>query len=185
MAAGFGLASERRACHQDPMFLRWATHDDLDAIRAIHLANWQDGHRGVMPDDFLETTLALEMKERWADLPTAPDLLMVAEDETGLAGFALVRTGHDDGPLLESLHVAASHRGGGVGEMLMRVVAVRLGQLGHDRLWLDVLEANAGARRFYARMGGVESPPFTDILAGHEVLARKVVWTRLQGLAGA
>lgn len=126
-----------------------------------------------------------EIARLWNDLPVNPDLVFVAEDETGITGFALVRTDHTEGPLLDSLHVDAARRGAGVGAMLLRTCAIRLQQLGHDGMWLEVLEKNAGARRFYARMGGVETEVFDEILVGYAVQTCKVLWNPLDKLTGS
>lgn len=163
---------------------RPARRADLGRIKAIHLANWRIGHRGIMPDSFLGEPLAADMERRWSRLPGDGNLLIVAEGRRGLEGFALVRFDHPDGPLVESLHVDRKRQGGGLGRALLRHVARAVRDLGYDEIWLEVLRDNSGARRFYRRNGGVEGEVFRDVLAGHEVAAVPVRWASLDELAG-
>lgn len=166
------------------MKIRPATRDDLAALRQIHLQNWRSGHRGIMADEFLGEPLEQEMSRRWSDLPPAEDLLRVAESDAGIAGFALVRCGHRDGPLLESLHVSATARGGGVGKRLMQAIVSELETRGLGRLWLVVLRDNRGARRFYTRLGGREGPVFMENVAGQQVAGLQVQWPSLREFPG-
>lgn len=70
----------------------------------------------------------------------------VAEAAGGVVGF-LAR----DGAEVCALYVAPGTRGAGVGLALLQAA-----KQGRDRLWLQVLERNAGARRFYTREGFTE-----------------------------
>lgn len=170
------------------MILRPATPADLSAIAAIHLANWRAGHAGLMPDGFLGAPLAAEMARKWAALPAAPDRVVILEIGGAVAGFALLRPADPRGPLVDSLHVAACHRGAGLGRVLLAEAARQMRAEGHGALWLEVLEGNAAARRFYARLGGVEGPAFDEILVGQPVRSCPVHWTgaaALSALAGA
>ncbi len=158
------------------MKIRAATPDDLPAICDIHIQSWRISYAGMLPDDFLAAPLEAAMTERWRQMPRGEVVLLVAEDKD-LLGFACVRCDDAQGPLLDNLHVARSAQGQGTGKELMKAVAKRLTELGKATLWLEVLEANVAARRFYARLGGIEGPVFQDVLVGNPVPARKVIWT--------
>lgn len=164
------------------MTIRPATARDLPAIRDLHLANWRASYAGALPAAFLGTPVAQEMAARWAALPPEGDILLVAGAG---AGFVLVRPGHPDGPLIESLHVAAEARGSGLGEALLRAAAAELDRRGHRAMWLEVLDENTAARRFYKRMSGVEGPVFADEICSNPVPARKIHWARLDNFPGA
>lgn len=71
----------------------------------------------------------------------------VAESEDRVVGFLAL-----DAPMIQSLYVAGSCQGGGIGTALLKD-AMR----GQDRLELWTLEANAGAQRFYCRHGFAEA----------------------------
>ncbi|GAB5436283.1 GNAT family N-acetyltransferase [Falsiruegeria mediterranea] len=157
------------------MKIRAATRDDLPAIRDIHVLSWRASYAGMLPDDFLGAPLEAAMTDRWGQMPENDVLLLVAE-EGDLLGFACVRCDNAHGPLLDNLHVAGDVQGQGVGLHLMQALAKRLTGMRKTTLWLEVLEANTAARRFYGRLGGVEGPVFQDDLFGNPVPARKVIW---------
>ena len=54
---------------------------------------------------------------------------------------------------IESLSVAESARGTGVGAQLMQAARELAHELGAERLLVSVVHANTGALRFYAREG--------------------------------
>ncbi len=155
---------------------------DLPGVQALHLESWRRSYAGLLPDAFLAGSVVDEMAGRWAGLPAAHDVALVAEHAGTLAGFALVYANHADGPMMESLHVRADRQGKGTGRHLMAGVARALIRRGHDHLWLEVMAGNGAARRIYARWGGVESWPFKDIIAGQPVMAVRVRWASLRPL---
>jgi [ribosomal protein S18]-alanine N-acetyltransferase len=69
-----------------------------------------------------------------------------------LAGFVLSRVAADQAEIL-SIVVAPSRQGRGVARRLLDVHMRRLAALGVAALFLEVDEANAPARRLYARAG--------------------------------
>lgn len=134
----------------------------LDEIRPLVLA-LKTHHAAIAPefgpprddDDCWAMT-----RERYArSLAAADGALFVARGTTGgVVGFAFVKPApvSADWPgealELEDLAVAPAARGGGLGREL--VAAVREHAAGRE-VRLTVLDANAGARRFYAREGFV------------------------------
>lgn len=124
--------------------------------------------------------LPADMAGRWQNLPDGEPVLVA---ESGhMVGFAHIRMADRDGPLLESLHVASGSQGQGVGRRLMHAVAETVLATGQNCLWLEVMEDNIGARRFYAGLDGLEGPVFTYNLVGHSVPAVTVRWNKLNKL---
>ena len=115
----------------------------------------------------------------WARLDPN-DLVLVAEEAGTLAGFVAFRPdAGGEGPLLDNLHVAPRLRGSGIGVELLKAAVVELAAQGETKFWLTVIDGNQAARRFYARMGGEEGPPFDENLKGNQVRVRKVRWHSL------
>jgi len=85
-----------------------------------------------------------------------PDtILLVVQDPSGqIAGFALAFLARQPEPLLESLHVLRELQSRGVGALLLRAIAVRIQARGQKSMRLGVIAGNAGAARFYQRLGG-------------------------------
>lgn len=161
------------------MIIRAAIPADLPRVQSIHLNSWRDAYAEILPESFLGQPLAEEMARKWSTMPEGEVLFLVAESDD-VHGFALVRCDHSDGPLLDNLHVSMASRGMGVGLRLMKEVALGLRNRGFDDLWLEVLEDNSAARRFYSRLGGREGVVFMDNLVGNAVPARKVRWQGLE-----
>jgi N-acetylglutamate synthase len=82
-----------------------------------------------------------------------PGLSLIAEE--GGAIVAAVLCGHDGrrGQIYH-LAVARSHRRRGIGEELVRRCASALGAAAIERVLIRVQAENAGAREFWARVGG-------------------------------
>ena len=114
----------------------------------------------------VEEALALTARERRPEAWSRSQLL----DELGsrasdcvrarigldLVGFAVLRTGPDDGELF-AIAVAPGRRRTGVGGRLVRAVADRARERGAARLLLEVRASNEPALALYRREGFTES----------------------------
>jgi len=145
------------------MQIRSATQTDAERIAALHTDNWRAGYRGHMNDGYLDNHIFDERREVWRTRMAHPgptEHVLLAVENDNILGFASM-IGREDprwGNMLDNLHVSGAHKGRGIGERLIRATAARLEQhypgLG---MYLWVLEANDGARRFYERLGGVNA----------------------------
>ncbi len=161
------------------MIIRPATSTDLPQVCALHIANWRDDYKGILPDNVLGQPLSEEMQGRWSRLPSPPAMVLIAEHSGTLLGFGLVFPDHADVPLLESLHVTKDARGAGVDRSLMQALVSKLRSAGYSSLWLDVLNENHAAREFYTHLGGAEGPLISDEWLGCQIPARIVRWPDL------
>lgn len=167
------------------MILRPAIPADLADIRALHTANWRADYGQDLSDAVLGPALDTRMGEYWAALPDHALLLVARDAGERFLGFLRIHPEVPQGPYVDALHVMPALRGQGTGAALMAAGAARLRAAGHDTLWLRVMERNAGARRFYARLGGQESAPLQTTLLGEDVHIRIFRWAGLAVLAGA
>lgn len=145
------------------MHIRNADKDDADRIATIHIDNWRAGYRGHMTDTYLERDIFDERRELWRSRMANPgptEQVLLAMEGEDILGFSSLIGREDErwGNMLDNLHVSGEHEGRGIGELLLRESAAWFAQhypgLG---MYLWVLEANHGARRFYDRMGGVNA----------------------------
>lgn len=132
---------------------------DVSSVARLHAESWRTAYRGMLSDEYLDSRADAERLGLWIQRLTAPAPAacgLIAERDGVPVGFAyLIAAGGDDGAtLLDNLHVSPSARGGGIGPRLLDQAARELLDRGWDRrLQLWVYAANAGARRFYERLG--------------------------------
>ena len=139
------------------MIVREARPGELEAVLALL-------REDVIRERPEPSEVTARQRAAFAELLADPgELLMVGE-----LGGALVATAqvswlrhlmYDGGLVcqLESVRVAASHRGGGLGQRLVATIIELAKQRGCARLQLSTNAARTDARRFYRRLGFVES----------------------------
>lgn len=124
--------------------LRAANPKDSEVIAEVWFSGWRDGHIGHVPEALLPHRHLEDFRRR---VPTRLPDTTVATIAGEVVGFVTVK--EDE---VEQVYVAATVRGTGVADVLMRhgeqVIARRF-----DTAWLSVVVGNARARRFYERSG--------------------------------
>ena len=83
----------------------------------------------------------------------AREIAFVAEDDNGIAGFALARRKRGTWGELTDLYVRPGARGRGLGTEMTNAAAGALRELGATHVVLSVLARNREARAFYERRG--------------------------------
>ncbi len=96
-------------------------------------------------------------RERHLDAITGGDLEhLILEDEDAPAGYAILTGIEGPGRIICLKRLMVAEKGRGHGRAALRLVKERaFGELGSHRLWLDVKEENARARRLYESEGFV------------------------------
>jgi chorismate mutase/GNAT superfamily N-acetyltransferase len=128
------------------LVLRAAAEDDLPGIAELYLAT-RAAAVPEMPPIARTPDEVRHYVAHWDLADPRAREVWVAEDDLGLAGFAVLKK-----DWLDALYVGPDRQGGGVGSALLDLVkGVRPDGFG---LW--VFASNAGARGFYHRHGLVE-----------------------------
>jgi ribosomal protein S18 acetylase RimI-like enzyme len=159
---GFTLIS------RGPLTVREAGVADADAIAAVHVAAWRTTYRGMLPDDFLDGLERAGYEARWRRaIAERSSRVYVAADGRDVVGFASggrERAGEDGfkGELY-AIYVLQEAQGRGHGRRLVEAVVGGLREMELADMIVWVLRDNAGARRFYERLGGayVRAQPIT------------------------
>lgn len=143
--------------------VRVATGLDGPAIAAVKWRSYRTAYRGVLPDPFLDDLGIHPPAGYWtgraAVPPSARHSLLVAGGRGEVHGFCDAGPARDDDldpqrtAEIAVLYVDPSAIGLGVGRRLVQATCDRLVDAGFDDARLWVLRANAGARRFYERLG--------------------------------
>jgi L-amino acid N-acyltransferase YncA len=145
--------------------LRDATAADAAAVAAVQVASWRVAYRGLLPDELLDGLSVADRERHWSGVLAGPDPrsgIVVAEDASGLIGFAAVGRAPDRDPAdavgqLFAIYLAPPALGTGVGRRLHAAALDRLRAAGFTSAVLWVLPGNHRARGFYRREGWTET----------------------------
>lgn len=136
------------------LIIRRATPDDALAVATVHVRAWQDGFRGLIPDDYLD---ALRPEDRAAHYdfgasdPALPATLVAVRDGA-IHGFATIGPSPEtDAPSgqLHALYVEPTAWGRGIGRRLIAEARAQLHARGFREAVLWVLVGSTRAQRFY------------------------------------
>jgi ribosomal protein S18 acetylase RimI-like enzyme len=164
--------------------IRAATPDDCDANGEVHVAAWRETYAGLLPDTMLAGLSPQRRAAMWRRglaLNDPDRLLLVAEDASGIAGFAACWRPPPDAPLGTDAEVAAiyllrrAQRQGHGRALMARLFAFMAGR-GMNSAGLWVLRENAGARAFYGGLGAVEGASRTEDAAGQPIVEVACTW---------
>lgn len=129
------------------MSVRKATAADRDALHALY----RDFFEESPPPPYAGVEIGDELAE--VDEIVEREIAFVAEDDEGIAGFALARPKRGTWGELTDLYVRPGARGRGLGTELTNAAAAALRELGATHVVLSVLARNREARAFYERRG--------------------------------
>lgn len=142
--------------------VRRAVLEDLPAMALVHVNGWKTAYRGMMPDELLdrltvESDIASGFGSGLKERRPEADQWVAQTSDGAIVGYAVAGPNRDPNPdfagELEAIYVLDSHRGHGVGTVLVREVARFLLSTGRSSMIVWVLEQNP-YRRFYERRGG-------------------------------
>jgi len=167
--------------------LREAALTDFEDIALLHTKSWRTAYKGLLSDGYLENNLVDERKKYWKEKLTslsAKEFVIVAEDESGIVGFAAVMDKPEKtyDALLDNLHVQPDLKGQGLGGKLMKEVAQRLLNSGRKSFYLWVLKGNTPAELFYKAKGARVEDKGTGMFGGQEIEETRFVWDDLNVL---
>ena len=155
---------------------------DADTIARLHVRSWRSAYVGMLPAEFLDGPVGEDLpalwRRRFSSEDTERKTVLKAVHHGSLIGFACVLHDADPswGPLLDNLHVAPEMKGQGIGRLLFNAVRQAVAPASQFHLW--VLEANAPARRFYERLGGVEvERRLVDVTTSVAALQLRYLWS--------
>lgn len=163
---------------------------DAEALARVHVAAWRETYRGLLPDAFLARMSEVGHARRFRRELTTPgprDVILAAVNPHGVFGYVAggpSRAGVEGEAEIATLYLLRSAQGRGVGRRLMADAVRALAAHGARTLMISVLAANAPARGFYERLGGVADPPREEPGPGGMVCEVTYRWTDLGKLLG-
>jgi len=144
--------------------VRRARPSDAAKIAAVHVASWQAGYRGLIPQDYLDgldparwTARRIQRLEHidWS----REGCFVIADDAGELSGFTHIGPTRDDDTDISiigevyAIYLAPPAWGKGLGRGLMAAGLAQLASCGYSEATLWVLSSNERARRFYQAAG--------------------------------
>lgn len=138
--------------------IRAATTADIAGLARVHVQSWRETYVGIVPQAFLDG-LNLESRERqWRRTLEVSNAVFVAEDQDQIVGFASCGAARDEGfdGEVYALYLLESQHGLGIGKALFQAALEAMWSQGKRRVIVWVLADNP-TRRFYQRMGGVQT----------------------------
>jgi GNAT superfamily N-acetyltransferase len=154
----------RASSDAEPVLVRYASPDDAEGIARVHTTSWQEGYRGLLPQDFLDLLDWRARRDWWRaelEAPSNPGRRVVVAARGGrIVGFAAIGPARDDDLRAESppwfelyaIYVSPDHWREGVGASLLAAGRQTVPD-GVDRWALWVLRDNDRARAFYGEYG--------------------------------
>jgi GNAT superfamily N-acetyltransferase len=131
------------------------------AVAEVHGNSWQDGYRGLLPDEYLDALRPEDRARHYnfdASRPEVPVTIVALRDESicGFASFGPTQDSSCDGfAELLALYVDPHSWRSGIGTHLMADARRRLADQGFAEAVLWVLDGNKRAASFYAADGWV------------------------------
>ena len=142
--------------------VRAATIEDARAIAVVHVEGWRASYRTILTREFLDGLSVEKRQALWTESLSEPPtptsrVIVAAEDDGAIAGFAAVGTSRDEdtkhlGELM-ALYVLPSHWDRGVGRDVHDAALAVLAVAGFAGAIVWVLADNARGRAFYDRRG--------------------------------
>jgi GNAT superfamily N-acetyltransferase len=168
--------------------VREANVEDAAAIARVHVASWKTTYRGIVPEAYLDALDPEERTQRWQEwFRAAPMSVFVAEDATGIFGFAnggAIRSKLSEYDAeLYAIYLLQSAQRRGAGRSLTLALASALARKGFKSMLVWALEQNS-AVAFYQRLGAVPVGRTVTQIGGIDLAEIALGWPRLDRLIG-
>lgn len=174
----------------DSVTFRIAKFTDAKAVAQLHIENWRNTYRGIMPDWYLDDAITEERMSLWesrlSGIPNEQQYVVIAEVSGKPAGFACVLLDEEPewGACLDNLHVLPQLRCLGIGRALFSKVTQWVLKTKPDlpiHLW--VFESNTNARGFYDSLGGkIINVKKKEVVKGVVAQSYLYIWADLGSL---
>jgi ribosomal protein S18 acetylase RimI-like enzyme len=160
--------------------------DAVDLAR-VHVEAWRETYPGLLPQVYLDRMSVATHARRWRyRLMNSGEVTLVAETARGLAGYCSgdwERGGARPGEAeIATLYILRRAQRSGLGRRLLTATARALAARGATSLVIWVLRDNAGARRFYEKMGGTCERERDEPIAGGLVASVAYRWADISTL---
>ncbi|HHY7015564.1 TPA: GNAT family N-acetyltransferase [Legionella pneumophila] len=143
--------------------IRSAQEKDARAIAEIHVASWQKIYRSHIPDTVLDNLSISEREQQWRALINNKVKIWLIEENNEIVGFVSICPSRDTDTNpntcgeISAIYLNPNVWHQGLGKKLCRRALTELENMGFSEVILWVLQENELARKFYERMGFIET----------------------------
>src|SRR5882757_6731432 len=166
--------------------IRKAKIEDAAAIAHVHVESWKTTYAGIVSDVFLASLNKEVRTQSWQEqILTANISILVAEEETGIFGFAAggkIREKLDDFDAeLYAIYLLHERQKQGAGRTLCLTLASALQTSGFTSMIVWVLEQNPSLS-FYERLGTMQVARKIINIGGADLQELALAWPSLDRL---
>ena len=142
------------------LVIRKASIEDLSNIVELHTQSWRENYGDVLSSTYLREEIYPDRTKVWSSRLTsspANQLILIAELGNEFCGFVcgFGAKHREFGTIIDNLHVRSNCKGKGIGTKLLVAAAKwAVTNFENDNLYLEVLEGNSKAIKFYESLGG-------------------------------
>lgn len=144
------------------MEFKLAEYSDYQRIAELHAVSWQAAYQGMMRQNYLDEHVLNDNTVIWQTRLLNPPFsqhCVIAEDKGQLLGFVCLFGNHsaEFGTIIDNLHISRSAQQQGLAKALLAHSLQWVQNYYPDNgIFLEVLQKNTSAVRFYESIGGVK-----------------------------
>ena len=168
------------------LIVRPARIEDVAAIAFVQVESWRTTYAGIVPEEFLASLSVDSRTKAWKEqFDSGTSLLFVAEDATGIFGFASGGKLRD--PIagydaeLYAIYLLQQKQHQGAGSLLLRKLADGL-RASHWRSLIAWVLARNPSIGFYRRLGGSQVAEKQIEIGGVQLAEVAFCWPNLEDL---
>ncbi|MFD2655992.1 GNAT family N-acetyltransferase [Gracilibacillus thailandensis] len=146
--------------------IRNMEYGDIKQVQIIARTSWFATYQGIIPTEIQKKFLASAYSEEMMKKRLENSILLVAEMEEQLVGFANFSTVKNNGEVeLHAIYLMPAYQGKGIGTSLLDKGIQKLQAV--KEIYVDVEKENSIGRHFYDAKGFQEVEEFDDNFDGH------------------
>ena len=126
----------------------------------MHAQSWRENYGDILSSKYLREEVHADRTKVWTARLTnsqANQVILLAEIDNKFCGFvcAFGAKHPEFGTIIDNLHVKSNKKGKGIGtKLLVAAASWAVTNYENDSLYLEVLEGNSKAIKFYESLGG-------------------------------
>ncbi|UOQ48997.1 GNAT family N-acetyltransferase [Gracilibacillus caseinilyticus] len=152
--------------------IRKAVPDDITAIQKVASFSWHETYSGLIPEAIQDKFLANAYSDEFMRKRVEQTILMVAEINEEIVGFANAFTKGNIAEL-SAIYLYKEMQGKGIGTKLLTALLHELKTF--SEIYVEVEKGNLVGELFYAAKGFTVVKEYEDVIYGHPLQTKRLV----------